>query len=178
MRAIIATDFESHLRKVVWITENPGGVSAGICERKPDPHATYHVDGTYHCKIRSKGLDFTAFQEKKCPLAEIQTEQPLLVTGAFYEDDTMRRLPLLSSDPRVDTLLVLGQSVFRDIGCASFSISILHQSCESGFIDGAYSSYEDGSFALVAVHLFPLERFPEQKVGVVIYKGRKSRECI
>src|SRR5439155_5502970 len=95
MRAIIATDFESHLRKVVWITENPGGVSAGICERKPDPHATYHVDGTYHCKIRSKGLDFTAFQERKCPLAEIQTEQPLLVTGAFYADDTMRRLPLL-----------------------------------------------------------------------------------
>ena len=101
-------------------------------------------------------------------------EQPLLVTGAFYADDTMRRLPLLSSDPRVDTLLVLGQSVFRDIGCASFSISILHQSCASRFIDGAYSSYEDGSFALVAVHLFPLERFPEQKVGVVIYKGRKS----
>lgn len=45
---------------------------------------------------------------------------------------------------------------------------------ESAFIDGAYSSYECGSFALVAVQLVPLVRFPQRKVGIVIYKGRKS----
>jgi hypothetical protein len=45
MRAIIATDFRGTLRKVLWLTENRTGVSAGICERAPDPHATYHVDG-------------------------------------------------------------------------------------------------------------------------------------
>ena len=173
MRAIIATDFESQLRKVVWITENPTGVSAGICERKPNPHATYHIDGTHHYKIRSKGRVLKMFEEKKCPLAQIKGRQPLLVTGAFYAANTMRHLPRLSSDPRLDTLLVLGQAVFRDIGCASFSIEILHQSCESAFIDDAYSSYEDESFTLVAVHLLPLVRYPAQKVGVVIYKGRK-----
>ena len=53
MRAIIATDFDGRLRKLVWITENATGVSAGICEGKPNPHATYHVDGTYHCKLDS-----------------------------------------------------------------------------------------------------------------------------
>jgi hypothetical protein len=174
MRAIIATDFESQLRKVVWITENATGVSAGICERKPNPHATYHIDGTHHCKIRNEGRVLTMFQGKKCPLAEIKTRQPLLATAAFYTDNTMRHLPRLSLHPRVDTLLVLGQAVFRDIGCASFSISILHRTCESAFIDDAYSSYEDRSFMLVAVHLFPLVRFPAQKVGVIIYKGRKS----
>ena len=174
MRAIIATDFDSHLRKVVWITENATGVSAGICERRPNPHATYHIDGTYHCRIKTKGRSLTLFQEKKCPLTEIEKLQPLLVTGAFYADNTMRRLPRLSSDARVDTLLVLAQDVFRDIGCASFSISIFHQSCESRFIDDAYSSYKDGSFMLVDIHLLPLVRCPEQKVGVVIYKGRKS----
>jgi hypothetical protein len=173
MRAIITTDFESQLRKVVWITENATGASAGICERKPNPHATYHIDGTHHCRIRSKGRMLKVFEEKKSPLAEIRGKQPLLVTGAFYAANTMRHLPQLSSDPRVDTLLILGQAVFRDIGCASFSIAILHQSCESAFIDDAYSSYEDQLFTLVAVHLLPLVRFPAQKIGVVIYKGRK-----
>ena len=76
---------------------------------------------------------------------------------------------------RVDTLLVLGRSVFRDIDCASFNISILHRSFESRFIDDAYSSYEDGSFLLVAVHLLPLTRCPQQRVGVVIYKGKKAQ---
>src|SRR6266513_3061730 len=113
MRAIIATDFESQLRKVVWITENATGVSAGICERKPNPHATYHIDGTHHYKIRSKGRVLKMFEEKKCPLAQIKGRQPLLVTGAFYAANTMRHLPRLTSDPRLDTLLVLGQAVFR-----------------------------------------------------------------
>jgi hypothetical protein len=174
MRAIIATDFDSRLRKVVWITENATGVSAGICEGKPDPHATYHADGTHHCKIRVKGRGLTIFREKKCPLQEIHSEQQLLGTAAFYANETMRRLPTLDADARLDTLLVLGQSVFRDIGCASFNIAIVHRNHESAFIDRAYSSYEDGSFMLVAIHLFPLVRFREQKIGVVIYKGRKS----
>jgi hypothetical protein len=174
MRAIIATDFDSHLRKLVWITENYTGVSAGICEGGPDPHATYHIDGTHHCKIRSKGRVLTLMREKKCPLQTIQSQQQLLGTAAFYSDDTMKRLPRLTPDPRLDALLVLGQSVFRDIGCASFNISLLHRGWESGFITDAYSSYEGGSFMLVAVHLLPLARFPDQNVGVVIYKGRKS----
>jgi hypothetical protein len=46
VRAIIATDFRGELRKLVWLTENNTGVSAGICESGPDPHATYHVGDT------------------------------------------------------------------------------------------------------------------------------------
>jgi len=175
MRAIIATDFESKLRKLLWITENSTGVSAGICERQPNSHATYHIDGTFHCKIRSKGRVLKLMRQQKPPLNAITSQQQLLGTAAFYADNTMTRLPLLTSDTRVDTLLVLGRSVFRDIDSASFNISILHRSFESRFIDDAYSSYEDGSFLLVAVHLLPLTRCPQQRVGVVIYKGKKAQ---
>src|ERR1700704_1487482 len=110
MRAIIATDFDSRLYKLVWITENTTGVSAGICAGKPNPHATYHVDGTYHHKIRSRGRVLTLAQEKKCPLAEIKSEQQLLGTGAFYDGSTMGRLPRVTPETRADTLVVLGQS--------------------------------------------------------------------
>jgi hypothetical protein len=41
---------------------------------------------------------------------------------SFYVENTMKRLPRFRPDRRVDALLVLGQSVFRDIGCASFNI--------------------------------------------------------
>src|SRR5213075_2260789 len=67
MRAIIATDFGGHLLKLIWLTENKTGVSAGICDRIPNPHATYHKDGTYHYKITSKGRVLKIFPEKRAP---------------------------------------------------------------------------------------------------------------
>src|SRR6266568_3873481 len=118
MRAIIATDFDGQLRKLIWLTENKTGVSVGICERTPNPHATYHVDGTYHHKFTSKGRVLEIAPEKKVPLKEIATKQQLLGTAFFYVDDIMRRLPRFTPNRRVDALMVLGQSVFSDIACA------------------------------------------------------------
>lgn len=174
MRAIIATDFDGHLRKVIWPTENQDGVSAGICEGTPNPHATYHADGTFHYKITSKGRVLKFFSEKKSPLTTITTMEHLLGTASFYAEDIMKRLPRFRPDRRVDALLVLGQSVFRDISCASFHIYIVNRSHEAQFVDHAYSSYEAGGSMLVAVNLFNLERFTNHKLGVVIYKGRKA----
>jgi hypothetical protein len=173
MRAIIATDFRGVLRKVLWIEENKTGISAGICERVPDPHATYHRDGTYHHKVRSKGRLLTIAPEKRAPLRTISHEAQLFGTAAFYSDAIMSRLPVFTPNRRVDALLVLGQSVFRDIGCASFNVYIIHRRHEAKFVAEAYSSYEDDSFMVVAVHLFGLEIFIDHQVGVVIYKGRR-----
>jgi len=174
MRAIIATDFEGHLRKLIWLTENKAGVSAGICEGTPDPHATYHADGRFHCKITSKGHVLKLLSEKKRPLTAITTMEQLLGTASFYAEDIMKRLPPFRPDRRVDALLVLGQSVFRDIACASFNIYIVNREHEAHFVEQAYSSYEAGDFMLVAVNLFKLERFTSHELGVVIYKGRKA----
>jgi hypothetical protein len=75
----------------------------------------------------------------------------------------------------VDSLLVLGQSVFSDIACASFNIDIVHRTHEANFVAGAYSSYEDKSFMLVAVNLFALHWFTDHQIGVIIYKGRTTK---
>ena len=83
MRAIIATDFRGTLRKVLWLTENRTGVSAGICERAPDPHATYHVDGMYHHRVRSKGRLLTIAPEKRTPIRSIADQTQLFGTDAF-----------------------------------------------------------------------------------------------
>jgi hypothetical protein len=173
MRAIIATDFGGHLRKLIWLTENRTGVSAGICDRIPNPHATYHQDDTYHYKVTSKGCVLKVFPKKRTPLRAISTMEELFGTATFYVHDIMTRLPRFSPNRRVDALVVLGQSVFSDIACASFSICIIHRAYEAKFITEAYSSYEGGSFMVVAVSLFALHEFTEHQLGVIIYKGRK-----
>lgn len=85
----------------------------------------------------------------------------------------MKRLPVFRPNRRVDALLVLGQSVFSDIVCASFNIYVVHRGHEAKFVSGAYSSYED-SFMVVAVNLFGLHIFTDHQLGVIIYRGKKS----
>ena len=173
MRAIICTDYSGHLRKLIWLTENKTGISAGICERDTDPHATYHVDGTYHYKLMHHGLTVKLSPpEQKVPLASITAKEQLLGTAAFYADDTMSRLPLFTPDGRADTMVILGQSVFSNIHCAAFNSYILHRNHELAFLSDAYSSYENASFMMVAVNVFGLEFFPDHKVGMIVYKGR------
>ena len=174
MRAIIATDFRGELRKLVWLTENKTGISAGICERVPDLHATYHENGRYHHKVRSKGRLLTVAPEMRPPLRSISTKAQLFGSGAFYDDAVMKRLPIFTPNRRVDALLVLGHSVFRDIACASFNIYVLHRSYEAKFVSEAYSSYEDSSFMVVALDLFGLHIFTDHQLGVIIYKGKKE----
>jgi hypothetical protein len=172
MRAIICTDYCGRLRKLIWVTENKTGISAGICERDTDPHATYHVDGTYHQKLTHRGKRITFPPEKKVPLASITAKAHLLGTAAFYAEDTMSRLPLFTPDDRADSTVILPQSVFSNIRCAAFNSYIFHRSHEMTLLSDAYSHYENGSFMLVAVHTFSLEFFSDHKVGVIVYKGR------
>ena len=174
MRAIIATDFRGTLRKVLWLTENRTGVSAGICERAPDPHATYHVDGMYHHRVRSKGRLLTIAPDKRTAIRSLADQTQLFRTAAVYSEAIMNRLPVFKPNRRVDALLVLGQSVFSDIACASFNIYIIHRSHEAKFVAEAYSFYEDQSFMVVTVNLFGLQIFSDHQVGVIIYKGKKS----
>jgi hypothetical protein len=175
MRAIIATDFEGQLRKLVWLTEYDDGVSAGICDAKHDPHATYHVDGTYHHKLTKKGHVLEIFPEKKLPLRDVAVEQQLLGTGFAYSDDIMARLPQFTPDRRADVLLVLAQSVFSDVGYLAFNIYIIHRSHEPAFLTQAYSCYEEKSYMLVTVNLFGLEFFTDHQLGVIIYKRRVTK---
>jgi hypothetical protein len=178
MRAIIATDFDGQLRKLIWLTEYENGVSAGICDPEHNPHASYHPDGTFHCKFTKEERVLKFIDEKKLPLNELALEQQLLGTGFAYSDDIMRRLPQFTPDPRLDVLQVLAQSVFSDVGYLAFHIYIMHRSHETAFLTNAYSSYEDKSFMLVTVNLFRLEFFTDHQLGMIIYKRRVTNKTM
>lgn len=173
MRAIVCTDYEGTLRKLIWVTENKSGISAGIYERDTDPHATYHADGTYHHKITHRGRTVTAFApEQKPPLSAISTQAHLLGTAASYGADTMQRLPEFKADGRANAVVVLSQSAFRGINCAALNSYIINRNHEEAFLSNAYASYENGSFMLISVNVFSLHHFRDHKVGVIVYRGR------
>ena len=177
MRAIIVTDFDGHLRKLMWLTEFNDGVSTGIYDTKQDPHATYHADGTFHVRF-TKGEHRLKFaEEKKVPLNQIEPKEQLLGTNFVYNDDVMARQPQFTLDFSADALMVLGQSVFRDVGYLALNIYVIHRSHEAKFIMQTYSSYEDKSYSLVALNVFKLHLFADHEVGVIIYKRRAHRLC-
>src|SRR6266481_5737474 len=113
--------------------ENRTGVSAGICERAPDPHATYHVDGMYHHRVRSKGRLLTIAPEKRTPIRSIADQTQLFGTAAFYSEAIMNRLPVFKPNRRVDALLVLGQWLFSATAWPSFNFFITPRSHEANF---------------------------------------------
>jgi hypothetical protein len=174
MRAIIATDFDGRLRKLIWVTESDDGVSAGVCDAKHNPHASYHVDGTFHFKFTNEEGESKLFNQKKPPLNQLAVEQQLLGTQFVYNDDIMAQLPQFTPDPRADVLLVLPQPVFSDVGYLAFHIHIINRTHEPAFLTQAYSSYEDKSFTLASVNLFGLHCFTDHQVGVIVYKRRKA----
>jgi hypothetical protein len=93
------------------------------------------VDGTYHHKLTHHGRKVKMLTpEQKTPLVSITAKQQLFGTAAFYAEDTMTRLPRFTPDGRVDTVVVLGQSIFSKIRCAAFNSYILHRNHESGFL--------------------------------------------
>jgi hypothetical protein len=176
MRAIICSDYSRKLRKLIWVTENKLGVSAGICEPEANLHVTYHVDGTYHHKMIHRGKPLKICSEKKPPLVSIASKEQLLGTATFYTDDTMSRLAEFTPDGRADTIVVLGQSVFTNVRCAAFNSFILHRDHEPSLFVDSYRSYEDKSFMLISVNVFALDLFPNHKVAMIVYKGREADE--
>lgn len=176
MRAIVCTDFAGTLRKLIWITENRTGISAGICDASANPHATYHVDGTYHHKLTQRGRTLKVLPSKKTPIVDIGGQEQLLGTAAFYVEDTMKRLPEFSPDGRAWSTVVLGQSVFQGIGAAAFNTYIIHRNVEPKFLEEAYTQYDSGNFLLVTVQMFSLASFRDHKVGLIVYRGKGNVE--
>jgi hypothetical protein len=90
--------------------------------------------------------------EKKPPLTAITGVERLLGTASFYAQDIMIRLPPLRPDRRVDALLVLGQSVFRDSACASFNVCIVDVA--PNFVSrAAEASVPPKQFVVLSLHV-------------------------
>jgi len=174
MRAFVCTDFENERRNLVWLTEYNTGVSVGLYDGDADPHATYHTDGTFHHKVRSRGTRFCiSGSQSKPPLSKIPEEEQLLNTCVFYSKDIMSRHTKFKPDPRTSVVVVLPHSLFLGNNAIALNSSIINRTHEEVFIQHAYDSHRDGSFKLVAIHVFALDLFPNHKVGLVVYTGKK-----
>src|SRR5438270_13060256 len=100
MRAFVCTDYDSTIRKLVWLNESRAGVYVGMYDEKKNPHTSYHADGRHHTKITFGGKEVEVFQKLREPIKSISKYQEIIGTGAFYADDTMQRLPQFESESK------------------------------------------------------------------------------
>jgi len=170
MRAFVCTDYDSTIRKLVWLNESPAGVYVGLYDEKDDPHTSYHADGRHHTKIIRGGKELEIFREQREPIASIPTYQQIISSGAFYADKTMRRLPHFESGSKETAFVLLGRAIFRHVEALAMNTFIVKRDYEATFLKRMYADYQTGSYELVAVCTFRLEHFPSHNVNIVLYR--------
>jgi hypothetical protein len=176
MRAFICTDYDSTIRKLVWLNESRAGVYVGMYDEKKNPHTSYHADGRHQTKITLGGKEIEVFREHRKPITSISGHQQIMGHGAFYADSTMRRLPQFESSKETAFVLI-GRGIFKHVEALGMDTFIVNRQYEAEFLKRMYADYEADSFELVTVNTFRLEHFPSHNVSIVLYrvKPRHSR---
>ena len=147
-------------------------------DEKDDPHTSYHADGRHHTKIIRGGKELEIFREQREPITSISKYQQIIGTGAFYADNTMRRLPQFENESKETAFVLIGRAIFRHVEALAMNTFIVNRDYEATFLKRMYADYETGSYELVAVCTFRLEHFPSHNVSIVLYRvkpGGNSR---
>jgi hypothetical protein len=169
MRAFICTDYESTIRKLVWLNESRAGVYVGMYDENKNPHTSYHADGRHQTKITVRGQEIEIFREERRSITSISGYQQIMGHGAFYGENTMRRLPEFESEPKETAYIVIGHAIFKHVEALAMNTSIVKRNYEARFLKQMYANYQ-GHHELVAVNTFRLEHFPSHNVSVVLYR--------
>lgn len=170
MRAFVCTDYDSTIRKLVWLNESSAGIYVGMYDEKHDPHTSYHVDGRHHTKITRGEEEVEIFREQREPITSISKYQQIIGTGAFYVDNTMRRLPQFENESKETAFVLIGRAIFRHVEALAMHTFIVKRQYEANFLKEMYSAYQNDSYELVVVSTFRLEHFPSHNVSIVLYR--------
>jgi hypothetical protein len=133
MRAFVCTDYDSTIRKLVWLNESSAGVYVGLYDEKDDPHTSYHADGRHHTKLTRGGNEIEVFRAQHQPIASIATYQQIISTGAFYADKTMHRLPQFVSGSKETAFVLIGRGIFRHVEALAMNTFIVKRDYEATF---------------------------------------------
>jgi len=170
MRAFVCTDYDSTIRKLVWVNESRAGVYVGRYDEKKNPHTSYHADGRHQTKITVGGKEVEVFREQRESIASISKYQQIISHGAFYAENTMRRLPQFESESKETAFVLIGRAIFKHVEALAMNTFIVKRQYEAKFLKRMYADYETGSYELVAVSTFGLEYFPSHNVSIVLYR--------
>jgi hypothetical protein len=172
MRAFVCTDYDSTIRKLVWLNESRAGVYVGMYDEKDNPHTSYHADGRHQSKMTLGGKEVEVFREQRKSITSISGYQQIISHAAFYADNTMRRLPQFESESKETAFVVIGRAIFRHVEVLAMNTFIVKRQYEARFLKRMYVDYETDSFELVAVSTFRLEHFPSHNVSIVLYRAK------
>jgi len=105
-------------------------------------------------------------------ITSISKYRQIIHHGAFYADNTMRRLPQFESQSKETAFVLIGRAIFRHVEALAMNTFIVKRQYEARFLKRMYADYQTGSYELVAVSTFRLEHFPSHNVSIVLYRVR------
>ena len=171
MRAVILSEIERTLKKLICIEECKGGIYMGFYGAANKMHISYHQDGTVHMKVGSQYLPM--FKTK--PIFDIQSFVSLQHYGITLEKGYEFAASDYKGSKGANSVIYINPDVIRRKRILNIIPYIIQKGAEEDCIRDLKESYidlEDGqTFEVISANFFKLDKFPEYLVGIMLVGG-------
>jgi len=171
MRAVILSEIEGSLKKLIWIEECEGGIYMGFYGAANKMHLSYHKDGTVHMKSGSQYLPMY----KTTPIQDVLSFVSLQSYGITLE----KRYEFAASDYKgskgANAVTYINPDIIRRKRILNIIPYIVHKGAEEECLRSLQQSYvgsKDGqSFEVLSANFFKLDKFRGYLVGIMLVGG-------
>jgi hypothetical protein len=176
MRAVILSEIDGKLKKIVWVKESEGGVYMFFSGILGKNHRSYHKDGTVHTKIGSNYFPL----DKGTPIQDIagfvnlhNYVIPLEKVNEFIAND-------YKSIKDVDTIVYVNPEIIKLKRILSIILYIVKKGAEKECLSHLQKSYKESykepknllRFEVLSANFFKLEKFPGYLLGIILCGGK------
>ena len=177
MRAVILSEIDGKLKKLVWVKECEGGLYMGFYGIVGEIHRSYHKDGTVHTKRGSNYLPLY----KGTPIQDISKFVnlhnyviPLETVNKIATDD-------YKSNKDADAIVYVNPEIIKLKRILSIIPYIVKKGAEDECLSRLQKSYKEsykdpknlwGRFEVLSASFFKLEKFPGYLLGIILCGGK------
>lgn len=174
MRAVILSEIDGVLKKLIWVEECKGGIYMGFYGAANKMHLSYHQDGTVHMKQGSQYLPMY----KTTPIRDVQNFVSLQHYGITLE----KGYEFAASDYRgskgANAVIYINPDIIRRKRILNVIPYIIQKGKEEECLcclQESYISSKDGqTFEVISANFFKLDKFREYLVGIMLVGGSWS----
>ncbi len=174
MRAVILSEIDGALKKLVWVEECKGGIYMGFYGSANKMHFSYHQDGTVHMKSGSQYLPMY----KTTPIQDIKNFVSLHNYGITLEKGYEFAASDYKNSKGANSVIYINPDIIRRKRILNIVSYIIQKNKEEECLRCLKESYinsKDGqTFEVISANFFKLDRFCNYLVGIMLVGGSWS----
>lgn len=175
MRAVVLSEINGILKKIVWIEECLGGFYMGFYGAAGKMHLSYHKDGTVHMKSGSQYMPMY----KATPIQDVKGFVALHSYGITLEEGYEFATSNYKGSKGANAVVYINPEIIRRKRILNVIPYIVKRGAEEECLRRLQASYEgshDGqSFEVLSANLFKLDKFRNYLVGIMLCGGKWCR---